>query len=257
MSQFRRLARSVALTYCLLFAAAGLAADNQCIECHANPDYFVENPKLYKYYQLWQGSPHERSAVTCDDCHGGKPEKASMTRAHVGVSPVSDPRSTLHFRNQPKTCGQCHHKVQSQFIRSKHYAELSGQRTAPTCTTCHSAMSHRPEFHLIVLNACRNCHGEGNSENLPLITPQAENLFHQLNILEGLLGWTRIHYETVGWPDASRERMQDLDARHDEILNWVHQFDLQATEAATRELLAELREIFDEARRVFEEREQD
>lgn len=238
----------------LLVAGTGLAADNQCVACHQDPDYFVEYPKLHDYFRQWLGSPHEQSAVTCEDCHGGDAGASSASEAHAGVLPMSDRSSTLYFRNQPETCGQCHRDIRSQFIQSKHYAELSGQRAAPTCTTCHPAMSSRPDFRLIVLRACRNCHGPGNSENLPLITEQAENLFHQLNIAEGLIGWTRIHYESLGWPGDSRDRMHDIDARHRKILDWVHQFNLQDTDVATRELLDDLRVIFDDARRVHEQR---
>lgn len=238
----------------LALTVAGSARANECVGCHSNPDFFVEHRRLHNYYQQWLDSPHDQAGVTCDDCHGGNPRTASMGKAHKGVLPVGDSRSTLHFRNQPDTCGQCHRSVKAQFVRSKHFAALRDQRAAPTCTTCHSAMSRRPELRSIVLNACRNCHGEGNSENLPLITRQAEDLFHQLNILEGQLGWTRIHYETLGWPEDSRERMRDLKSRHGQIVNQVHQFELEGTAAAAVEMLAELRRIFEAARRAFDDR---
>ena len=167
---------------------------------------------------------------------------------------MSDRASSLHFSNQPDTCGQCHSDIRSQFVQSKHYDELSGQRAAPTCTTCHPAMSRRPDYRLIVLNACRNCHGPGNSEELPLVTEQAQNLFHQLNVAEGLLGWTRIHYESRAWPEDSREQMRSLDERYQEILERVHQFDLEQTGLATQQMLDELTAVFDEARREFEQR---
>lgn len=250
----RSLSESLVLVGSLLIATTAAPANNQCVACHEDQAYFVEYPKLHEYYQQWLGSPHEQSTVTCDDCHGGDANATSTGDAHASVLPMSNRASTLHFQNQPETCGQCHRDIRSQFVQSRHYDELSGQRAAPTCTTCHPAMSSRPEFRLIILNACRNCHGPGNSENLPLITDQAENLFHQLNIAEGLIGWTRIHYESLGWPDDSRARMRDIDARHREILDWVHQFNLQETDIATRGLLDDLRAIFEDARRAHEQR---
>ena len=114
-------------------------------------------------------------------------------------------------------------------------------------------MSSRPELRKIVLNACRSCHHEGNSDNLPLIADQAEDVFSKLNIAGGLLGWTRIHYESHAWPDGSRRLVQQLESQHGEILNLVHQFDLQQTEAAVTDLLGKLREIFDEARLASEQ----
>lgn len=254
MNRARSILELLALTTCVLFPVSGHAADNQCITCHQDPDFFVEYPKLHEYYQQWLDSPHEQSMVTCDDCHGGNTDATSANDAHSAVLPMSDRASSLHFSNQPDTCGQCHSDIRSQFVQSKHYDELSGQRAAPTCTTCHPAMSRRPDYRLIVLNACRNCHGPGNSEELPLVTEQAQNLFHQLNVAEGLLGWTRIHYESREWPEDSREQMRSLDERYQEILERVHQFDLEQTGLATQQMLDELTAVFDEARREFEQR---
>lgn len=231
-----------------------MAADenNSCIGCHQKASFFADYPKLHDYYQQWLDSPHKHAGVSCDDCHGGNSKASEIRKAHSGVLPMSDKKSTLHYQTQPETCGQCHSDKRRQFVRSKHYAALMDQRSAPTCTTCHSAMSRRPEVRSIVLNACRNCHGEGNSENLPLIADQAEQVFNRLNIAGGLLGWTRIHFESHGWPDDSEDHVSELDERYKTIIERVHRFDLQHTDDATIEILAELREIFDAARREHE-----
>lgn len=229
------------------------AAENGCISCHQQSEFYAQYPKLYEYYRQYLVSPHQQAGVTCDDCHGGDASAASAKQAHVGVLPMSDVKSTVHYQKQPETCGQCHSDKRAQFIQSKHYAALMDQRAAPTCTTCHPAMSRRPEYRLIVLNACRNCHGEGNSENLPLIADRAENIFNQLNIAGGFLGWTKIHYESHGWPNDSQQRVLDLEKRYDRILNRVHQFDLQQTEDSTVAILLELKETFDAARRAHEQ----
>ncbi len=231
-----------------VFSVSTQSAENDCISCHQQSDFYAQYPKLHEYYQQYLESPHKQAGVTCDDCHGGNASANSAQQAHVGVLPMSDNNSTVHYQQQPETCGQCHQEKRAQFIQSKHFAALMGQRAAPTCTTCHPAMSRRPELRNIVLNACRNCHGEGNSENLPLIADQAESVFSQLNIAGGLLGWTRIHFESHEWPDDSKQHVRDLEKRHGEIITRVHQFDLQQTETATIGLLADLRNIFDQAR---------
>jgi len=233
------------------------SAENGCISCHQQPDFYAQYPKLHEYYQQYLVSPHQQAGVTCDDCHGGNASAKSVEKAHVGVLPMSDRNSAVHYQKQPETCGQCHGDKRRQFLKSKHYAALMDQRSAPTCTTCHPAMSRRPELRIIVLNACRNCHGEGNSENLPLIADQAERVFNQLNIAGGLLGWTKIHYESHGWPRDSKERVRELDARYNMIVNKVHQFDLIETEDVTIEILGELREIFKEVQRAHEQRAAD
>jgi len=245
--------------YILIFFSVALSvstqsAENGCINCHQQSDFFAQYPKLHEYYQQYLESPHKHAGVTCDDCHGGNASASSAKIAHVGVLPMSNKNSTVHYQKQPDTCGQCHRDKRRQFVQSKHYAALMDQRAAPTCTTCHPAMSRRPELRNIVLNACRNCHGEGNSENLPLIADQAESVFSQLNISNGLLGWTRIHFESHEWPDDSKERVRDLERRYQTIVNNVHQFDLQQTEDSTTEILVELRETLDATRRAYGQR---
>ena len=236
-----------------VYSVSAQSAENSCISCHQQSDFFAQYPKLHEYYQQYLVSPHKQAGVTCNDCHGGNASASSAESAHVGVLPMNDVNSTVHYQKQPDTCGQCHRDKRRQFVQSKHYAALMDQRAAPTCTTCHPAMSRRPELRNIVLNACRNCHGEGNSENLPLIADQAENVFKQLNIAGGLLGWTRIHYESHEWPDDSEERVRELEKRYQSIVNKVHQFDLQQTEESTTEILVELKETFDAARRIYEQ----
>lgn len=239
---------AIALAIGLALSPVTSATDNQCVGCHQNPDFYAQYPKLYQYYQDWLKSPHKQAGATCDDCHGGQPNAASMARAHAGILPVSDSQSALHYRQQPETCGRCHADKRSQFVRSKHFQALSGQRAAPTCTTCHPAMNRRPDYRVMVLNACRNCHGQGNSENLPLVSDQASGVFHQLNVARGFLGWANIYYESIGWSDDSTQQMQDLERRYQIVLDQVHRFDMRQTEIATGEIQAELREIFDAAR---------
>lgn len=243
----------VVLLSSLTLSVSAQSSGNGCISCHQQSDFFAQYPKLHKYYQQYLVSPHQQAGVTCDACHGGNAGTDSASKAHAGVLPMNDKRSTLHYQKQPDTCGQCHNDKRTQFVQSKHYAALMDQRAAPTCSTCHPAMSRRPELRSIVLNACRNCHGEGNSEGLPLIADQAEDVFGQLNIAGGLLGWTRIHYESHDWPNDSRQHVRDLEKRHAEIITRVHQFDLQQTETAAIGLLADLRNIFDEVRSIHEQ----
>ena len=238
---------------CSAFSASAQSPENGCVNCHQKQDFYAQYPKLYEYYQQYLLSPHNQAGVTCDACHGGDASARSAAAAHIGVLAMSDESSTLYNQKQPETCGQCHRDKQRQFVQSKHYAALMDHRAAPTCTTCHPAMSRRPELRKIVLNACRNCHSEGNADNLPLIADQAEDVFRKLNIAGGLLGWTRIHYESHGWPDDSRQHVLDLEERHAEIITRIHQFDLGQTDTTTIGLLADLRNIFDAVRSDYEQ----
>jgi len=253
MSRCRLMLLFVLASLSSLFALSAAAAENGCINCHQQSSFYAQYPKLHEYYQQYLTSPHELAGVTCNLCHGGNANSDSATEAHAGVWPMNNENSTVHYQKQPETCGQCHENKREQFVQSKHYAALMGQRTAPTCSTCHPAMSRRPELRKIVVNACRSCHYEDNSDNLLLIADQAEDVFSQLNIAGGLLGWTRIHYESHDWPNGSRQLVQELESQHGQILNLVHQFDLQQTEAAVTDLLGKLREIFDQVRLASEQ----
>lgn len=238
----------------ILLMPVAFAADDNCDDCHADPGFFTEYRRLYDYYQRWQGSPHQQAGVTCADCHGGDTESPDAVDAHAGVRPMNDTNSLLHKRSQPETCGQCHRANRNQFVRSRHYEVLMNAESAPTCTTCHPAMSSRPELRAIVDNACETCHSPGNAGNLPTVGAQAQQAFRQLNIARGLLGWTRIHFESHSWPDDSRSRVTALETRYENILSEVHAFVLDDTEAATADLMGELRVIFEAARREYEER---
>lgn len=246
----------VLLSLAPLPLASEASADNSCINCHKNPAYFAQYPKLHEYYQQWTASPHKEAGVTCDDCHGGDASAEEIENAHMGVLHMNDRQSALHYQRQPDTCGQCHRDKQRQFVQSKHFTALVAERTAPTCSTCHPAMSRRPELRNIVLNACRTCHAEGNADNLPLIADDAEHIFNQLNIASGLLGWTRIHFESQDWPNGSQDRVENLEARYEAIVDHVHQFDLQQTADEAADILGALREIFEEARSARERQDQ-
>jgi Cytochrome c554 and c-prime len=253
MARMRKISELLAVVAVVALPSATLGDENNCVSCHQDVAFYAQYPKLYEYYQKWLVSPHEQVGVTCDQCHGGDISATSMDKIHAVVLPMNDERSTLYYQKQPDTCGQCHADKREQFVQSKHYAALIEQRAAPTCTTCHAAMSRRPELRSIILNACSTCHAEGNSEGLPLIVDHAKRLFRKLNIVSGQLGWTRAHYKSHDWPDDSEARVRNFEERHGRILNRVHRFDLQQTEVETDKLLGELRDIFDEVRQANEQ----
>lgn len=237
----------------LLASGAAWGAGNSCITCHSSTGFFAKYPRLDAYYKQWTESTHAQSGVKCQSCHGGNPAAAEAGAAHQGVLPVSNPGSRLYFRNQPATCGKCHPDKFGQFRRSKHFAALQSDRPAPTCTTCHPAMSSRPSYKQIVLNACRNCHAVGNAAGLPDISDQAERAFHQLNVASGLLGWSTVHFEAQDWPGHSRATIAALRADYDGAVNRVHRFDLDKTETEATDILSRLQGVFAEARKQAEE----
>lgn len=236
----------LALSCCL----AAFATDNSCIDCHRNEDFYARFPNLYNYYQDWIVSPHAMNGVGCDDCHGGNAAAAMEDAAHEGMFPVNNQNSTLYFSRQPDTCGACHHEKQVEFEQSKHFRALQDTATAaPTCTTCHPAMNKRPTYQSIVLDACTTCHHPGNRQNLPEIIDEAENLLRHINVLQGMIGWARLHFSSHDWPGDSESEMRSLEDRYADIVDRIHRFDLQESDEEALQLLTELRAIFEAERR--------
>jgi hypothetical protein len=223
--------------------------ENDCINCHQSDEFYTKVPKLHRYYQKWLPSRHNQSGVTCDDCHGGDSTAETKDTAHSGIFAVGDERSLLYFKNQPQTCGKCHNDKQSEFKLSKHYQALETDTgSAPTCTTCHPAMNKQPSYHLIVLNSCNSCHEPGNERGLPAVADEAENLLRHLNMVQGLLGWTTLHYQSHSWPGDSNQKIARLKKEYSHIISHVHRFDLEQSSESTMSLLEELRSTFEAAR---------
>lgn len=235
------------LFVCLLLPSAVAGEPSTgCENCHSDQKYFVEYQKLFRYYQDWLTSPHKQGGLTCDDCHGGDPLANDMDSAHKGILPLSDPRSGLFYRNQPDTCGECHNKEATQFRESDHYKGLKDRIGTPTCTTCHAAMNRKPYYRDMVEQTCRVCHYENNKDELPMVADKANEILHRLNIAKGYMNWTRTHYLSRGWPGDSQALVESLGRQFDAIITQGHTFDLENTDQASIELLANLKAIYQE-----------
>ncbi len=93
-------------------------------------------------------------SAVCSDCHN-----AHMVLDH------KHPQSSIHKKNIPATCAQCHKGIYEDFTKSIHFStDREEQSKLPTCTHCHS--SHRiqevqkDQFMSEVTRQCGSCHGE-------------------------------------------------------------------------------------------------
>lgn len=134
-----------------------------CGSCHGN-DKVVQAAHLpggnvqAKYHDsihgraMHDGARYNASAPTCTSCHGshsilGKKEKDSK----------------VSFANIPETCGSCHQRAHVMYDRGKHgNLQHKGDKTAPTCTDCHSAhgiqRASQEDWKVAVVGQCGNCH---------------------------------------------------------------------------------------------------
>jgi formate-dependent nitrite reductase cytochrome c552 subunit len=232
----------------LIFLVLGVplpAQGNGCIDCHSDSDFYVQDRKIYNYYQDFINSPHSDAGLTCDFCHGGDANAANMESAHEAISPITDPKSKLYYKNLPETCGTCHADKLTQFKQSKHYKALMSDSLAPSCTTCHSAMNPRPDYRAIIDNSCRTCHKQANAPRIPLVADKADEFLYRLGIAKVYLGWTTNYYESMEWPGDSQQLIRDISHDYDRAVTRVHSFDLGKMDKSSEEILAKLTEIFE------------
>jgi hypothetical protein len=246
MNAIRTLTVAALAGLALVVPASGLPAG--CEDCHGDRALLVRDRKLYDYYQDWLTSPHKQAGISCEQCHGGDPSAREKDAAHAGRVPVIDPRSTVFYRSQPQTCGQCHQEVSKQFTGSRHCSKVLSDELAPTCTTCHRAMNKKPYYRDILREGCQHCHGTGQGQRPVEVIDQAAEILHRLNIARGFLGWTKVHFEREGWPGDSKQTVEALRREYHAVLARIHSLELLPADQASVELLAALKKIFNEHR---------
>ena len=133
-----------------------------CATCHREGEKAAmrysgtERKIIERYTESIHGRGLMKSGLTvtatCTNCH----------TAH-NVLPHRDPASSIHQKNLPKTCGNCHHGIEEQFSQSVH-ASLVGKtdKPLPVCNDCHTAHTIRRAdeqgFKLQIMQQCGRCH---------------------------------------------------------------------------------------------------
>ncbi len=127
--------------------------------------------------KLKSGHP---GAPQCQTCHG----------SHNIFKP-SDPRSTVHKKSIPSTCGKCHKKEFQDYSGSIHGVAIlqKGILNVPVCTDCHgnhdvysSDMSSSHTSKQNVPDTCRSCHDNyGLMSKFKMTTDQAETYTHSFH----------------------------------------------------------------------------
>ncbi len=160
VSAMGRLSCAVAVAIVSLMpcsTAASADQPNRCVQCHyAN---FFDVPASARLGD-WEQSAHAKHGVSCDRCHGGDPTTFVPVEAHRGVLASRHSGSPVNRTNLPTTCGTCHDAPVRAFGRSRHLAVLQdGDPQAPSCATCHGAMTARRPSPLALERTCAGCHG--------------------------------------------------------------------------------------------------
>jgi hypothetical protein len=245
-----RLFAALALIVPGLQPAAASDTETQCEACHGQARFISQNPVLYEYFQDWLRSPHKTAGISCESCHGGDPTAEDKDQAHEGILPAKDPRSKVNYLNQPETCGACHEDIVERQKLSAHYRALREDKAAPSCATCHRAMNKRPFYGSIIQTQCLGCHGEGEDQMDGATYEQvalAREILHRLHVAKAYLGWTRVYFESQGWPGDSKREMEELDREYHEVVLKGHGLDLIGGSELSLDLLADLKNVFGKA----------
>ena len=127
-----------------------------CGDCHfSRPEAPAQDHLLN-----WSHSPHGTNNVGCEKCHGGNASTFEQLPAHAGILSAGNPKSPVHRRNLPTTCGGCHIGPFVAFQDSRHYELLeSGNPNGPTCSTCHETVGGRLLSPKALEARCTGCHG--------------------------------------------------------------------------------------------------
>jgi hypothetical protein len=231
---------TVLLALVLLWPVSSVAGapgevEDSCVDCHRNPDFLVQNKKLYDYFRDWQLSVHAEHDVSCADCHGGDPTASGKKEAHGTEVSSSRENSAVDFRSIPDTCGQCHDEFLDAYHKSNHFEHLvkaKQEQQGPNCVTCHGSMNTTVLDVTTVGAACARCHNE-ETGNHPDIPDQARV------ILNKFLSIDRFHRYMSLRLDAEERKafFGEVDPRiHALAVTW-HTFDLDEIEPATRALV--------------------
>lgn len=136
---------------------------NNCVTCHG-----LEA-------KLAATSVHGKAGVDCITCHGGVDHEIDVTKAHVGMKKLDDPRDAV------ASCGTCHSDLErmrtfglrtdqlSLYWTSRHGQKLAadGDPNVATCVTCHGShdvlhvRDPRSQVHARnQIETCGACHGD-------------------------------------------------------------------------------------------------
>jgi len=130
-----------------------------CGQCHGN-DGMGQKHGLASVYPHYMDSIHGFAlskegllvAANCNSCHGSH-----------HILRHTDPASPTYKSNIPKTCGNCHAKIDMDYEQGAHGKAIAeGKMQAPVCTDCHTAHAilqpTESEFRMQSTPICGNCH---------------------------------------------------------------------------------------------------
>jgi len=192
------------------------AQSSRCADCHiANQQAAGPNWSGFavRHLQDWDLSPHSRTNVGCEKCHGGNAATFEKFQAHRDILPPRSPASPVNRVNLPKTCGGCHTGPFVAFQKSQHYQLLlAGDDRGPTCSTCHGEVGAYLLAPSSFEHECNSCHGpsspqprEGRAEAARLLMTEVRAVRTQLNEAQSVIRRIRDKAVRAKYEEAWRQ----------------------------------------------------
>jgi len=111
-------------------------------------------PAIQQLVEEWRDSWHAKNNVSCDDCHGGAPEDASMSMSHQRGFKGAPKDKAI-----PEFCGTCHIAIKENYLQSGHGRTFMRTGEGPSCITCHGSHNiQQASMDIINEQLCSRCH---------------------------------------------------------------------------------------------------
>lgn len=166
-----------AIGYFVTFSRGTSAQEtSSCVICHSKLE-----PRLSDPVKSFDGDIHKTKGLSCNDCHGGNPNKADKAEAKdPNWGYVAKPNA----QQIPGFCGKCHSDANlmkkfnpslrvdqvQEYATSTHGQKLlKGDQNVATCVSCHGVHGIKapddPQSTVYAANVaetCGKCHGDAN-----------------------------------------------------------------------------------------------
>jgi len=203
---------------------------NSCVECHKQS---TGNPEVDRHYFQWEDSWHAAKHVTCDKCHGGKPDETLPAVAHADILESEGKKTASYYLKMDTKCGQCHSEEYVDFSMSSHYRFLE-EGEGPSCITCHNPKTGHTLSVQEIVASCVNCHNEKlkGYEHIPRV---ARLLLDTLSYADFFVQWAQEFIFLKGKATKekawARSKLVDAEIELFKSKKQWHLFNLNDTEA--------------------------
>jgi hypothetical protein len=207
---------------------------NSCVNCHQEK---TGSERVDRNFFQWKDSWHASKRVTCDKCHGGKPQEKEAANAHAGMLEGEGKKTASYYLKMDGRCGACHAGEYADFSTSTHYKFLQ-QGGGPSCITCHHPKTGHTFSVKEIVTSCVDCHNDKlkGYEHIPQV---ARMLLESLGQTEVMVSWAKEFVSLKGEDNRqkawARSKIVAAEMEVAKAKKQWHLFNLNNTEAHVKQ----------------------